>query len=163
MNSSTASNLVTRRQMEALRFVALLELIKGCFVLAAGFGVLSLIHRDAWDVAVNLLRFFHVSPDRHSAQVFLDLADHMTDAKLWAIAAGAAVYSTFRFIEAYGLWKARAWAEWFALLLGAFYLPFEVYELIRRVTAVRIGVLTINLAIVLYMLFLRITKAEALV
>jgi uncharacterized membrane protein (DUF2068 family) len=161
MNSSAASVLVTSRQIKALRLVALLELIKGLLVLAVGFGGLSLVHRDAWDVAAALLRFFHVSQDRRYAQVFLDLADHVTDAKLWAVAAGAAVYSTLRFIEAYGLWKARAWAEWVALLLGAFYLPFEIYELIRKITAVRVAVLTINLAIVLYMLFLRIVKAEA--
>jgi uncharacterized membrane protein (DUF2068 family) len=161
MNSSAASDLATRRQLKALRLVASLELIKGLFVLGVGFGVLSLVHRDAWDVAAGLLRFFHVSQDRHSAQVFLDLADHVTDAKLWLIAGGAAVYSTFRFVEAYGLWKARAWAEWVALLLGAFYLPFEVYELFRRITTARVAVLMINLAIVLYMLFLRIAKADA--
>jgi uncharacterized membrane protein (DUF2068 family) len=161
MNSSVASDLAISRQLKALRFVAFLELIKGLLVLAAGFGVLSLVHRDAWDVAAGLLRFFHVSQDRRYAQVFLDLADHVTDAKLWAIAAGAAVYSTMRFIEAYGLWKARAWAEWVALLLGAFYLPFEVYELIRRITMLRVAVLMVNLAIVLYMLFLRIVKADA--
>src|SRR4029077_16299472 len=164
MNSSAASNLVTSRHKNALRLVALLELIKGLLVLAVGFGVLSLVHRDAWDVAAALLRFLHVSQDRRYAQVFLDLADRVTDAKLWAIAAGAAVYSTLRFIEAYGLWKARAWAEWFALILGAFYLPFEIYEMARRITVVRTVVLLVNLAIVLYMLYLRIyerTRAQA--
>jgi uncharacterized membrane protein (DUF2068 family) len=156
MNLSEPSNLVTSRQVKALRLVALLELMKGLFVLGVGFGVLSLVHRDAWDVAASLLRFLHVSQDRRYAQVFLDLADRVTDAKLWAIAAGAAVYSTLRFIEAYGLWKARAWAEWFALIFGAFYLPFEVYEIARRITLVRGTVLLVNLAIVLYMLHLRI-------
>lgn len=158
MNPSAASDLVTSRQMKALRLVALLELFKGLFVLGVGFGVLSLVHRDAWDVAAALLRFLHVSQDRRYAQVFLDLADQVTDAKLWAIAAGAAVYSTLRFIEAYGLWQARAWAEWVALVLGAFYLPFEVYELVHRITVVRVAVLIVNLAIVLYMLFLRMAK-----
>ena len=156
MNFTRPSELVTSRQVKALRLVALLELMKGLFVLDVGFGVLSLVHRDAWDVAASLLRFLHVSQDRRYAQVFLDLADSVTDAKLWAIAAAAAVYSTLRFIEAYGLWKARAWAEWFALILGGFYLPFEVYDIFRRITLVRTAVLLVNLAIVLYMLYLRI-------
>jgi uncharacterized membrane protein (DUF2068 family) len=156
MNLSEPSDLVTSRQVKALRLVALLELLKGLFVLGVGFGVLSLVHRDAWDVAVGLLRFLHVSQDRRYAQVFLDLADRVTDAKLWAIASGAAVYATLRFIEAYGLWKARAWAEWFALILGAFYLPFEIYEITRRITLVRTTVLLVNVAIVLYMLYLRL-------
>ena len=58
-------------------------------------------------------------------------------------------------MEAYGLWKARVWAEWVALISGAVYLPFEIYELFRRITIVRASVLIVNLAIVLYMLYLR--------
>jgi uncharacterized membrane protein (DUF2068 family) len=160
MKLSDPSDFGISRQIKALRLIALLELVKGLLILAVGFGVLSLVHRDAWDVAAALLRFLHVSQDRRYAQVFLDLADRVTDAKLWAIAAGAAVYSTLRFVEAYGLWKARPWAEWVALVLGAFYLPFEVYELLRRITTVRVTVLMINLAIVLYMLYLRMVKAN---
>ena len=66
-----------------------------------------MVHKDAWDAAEALLRFLHVNPDRHHyAQVFLNLADNVTDAKLWAVAAGAAAYSVVRFVEAYGLWLA---------------------------------------------------------
>ena len=78
-------------QIQALRAVALFELGKGLVVLLLGFGVVSLVHRDAWDVAENLLRMLHVSPEHHYAQVFLNLADNVTDAKLWAVAAGALV------------------------------------------------------------------------
>jgi uncharacterized membrane protein (DUF2068 family) len=144
-------------QIRALRAVAIFELAKGLVVLLLGFGVVSLVHRDAWDAAENLLRMLHVSPEHHYAQVFLNLADNVTDAKLWAVAAGAAAYSTIRFIEAYGLWHARAWAEWFALVAGALYLPFEMYELVRRPSLLHAGILVANLAIVLYMLFLRLS------
>ena len=155
--------LGTRKQGEifhlhALRGVAILELAKGLVVLLVGFGVVSLLHRDAWDVAENLLRILHISPERHYAQIFLDLADNVTDAKLWAVAACAAAYSTLRFIEAFGLWHARAWAQWFALVAGALYLPFEMYELVQRPSLLHAGILVANLGIVLYMLFLRLSR-----
>ena len=102
-------------QLRALRAVASVEFIKGLVVLLAGFGVLSLVHRDAWDVAESFLEWLHISPETHYAQVFLNLADQVTDAKLWAVAVGALAYSTLRFFEAYGLWTERAWAEWLAL------------------------------------------------
>jgi uncharacterized membrane protein (DUF2068 family) len=146
------------RRRAALRAVASLELAKGLVVLLLGFGAVSLVHKDAWDAAEALLRFLRVNPDHHRfAQVFLNLADNVTDKKLWAVAAGAAAYSIVRFIEAYGLWRARTWAEWFALISGALYVPFEVYELARRPTSVHLAVLLINLAIVFYMLYLRVT------
>jgi uncharacterized membrane protein (DUF2068 family) len=149
------------RRRAALRAVASLELAKGVVVLLLGFGAVSLVHKDAWDVAEALLRFLRVNPDHHRyAQVFLNLADNVTDKKLWALAAGATAYSIIRFIEAYGLWRARTWAEWFALISGALYVPFEAYELARRPTPVHLAVLLINLAIVFYMLYLRLTARK---
>jgi len=142
-------------QLRALRAVATIEFIKGLAVLLAGFGVLSLVHRDAWDVAESFLEWIHVSPDTHYAEVFLNLADQVTDRTLWMVAIGALAYSSLRFIESYGLWFERAWAEWLALISGMIYLPFEVYEIIRRPDALRIGVFLVNLGVVLYMAYLR--------
>jgi uncharacterized membrane protein (DUF2068 family) len=141
--------------LKALRAVATIEFIKGLVVLLAGFGVLSLVHRDAWDVAESFLEWLHISPDAHYAQVFLNLADQVTDGKLWFAATGAIGYSCLRFAEAYGLWFERVWAEWLALVSGALYLPFEIYEIIRRPDAIRVGIFLINLAVVLYMAYLR--------
>ena len=144
------------RQLKALRAVASVEFLKGLVVLLAGFGVLSLVHRDAWDVAESFLEWLHISPDAHYAQVFLNLADQLTDTKLWAVSIGALTYSALRFAEAYGLWRARAWAEWLALISGSIYLPFEIFELARRPDWIRLAIFLVNLAVVLYMAFLRI-------
>lgn len=97
-----------------------------------------------------------IDRDTRYAQVFLNLADQVTDTRLWAVAVGAAAYSTLRFVEAYGLWRERAWAEWLAMISGGVYLPFEVYELARRPDWIRLVILAVNLAVVLYMVYLRV-------
>jgi uncharacterized membrane protein (DUF2068 family) len=140
----------------------MVEFTKGLLVLLAGFGVLSLVHRDAWDVAESFLEWLHISPDTHYAQVFLNLADQVTDAKLWAVAIGAAAYSALRFVEAYGLWRERAWAQWLALASGAIYLPFEVYELTRRLDLVHVSIFLVNLAVIVYLVFLRLEARSRL-
>jgi uncharacterized membrane protein (DUF2068 family) len=145
----------TEKQLAALRAIATFELAKGLVVLLAAVGALSLVHRDAWDVAGSFLHLLHIGRHHHYVDVFLKIADGVTDEKLWLVAAGCVAYSTIRFIEAYGLWNARGWAEWFAFAAGAVYLPFEVYELIRKATSVRLGILVLNLVIVFYMLYLR--------
>jgi uncharacterized membrane protein (DUF2068 family) len=155
LHSSSHPHDAHSRQLKALRAVASVEFLKGLVVLLAGFGVLSLVHRDAWDVAESFLEWLHISPEAHYAQVFLNLADQVTDAKLWGVAIGALAYSSLRFLEAYGLWGARAWAEWLALISGAIYLPFEIYELVRRPDGIRLAIVAVNLAVVLYMVFLR--------
>jgi uncharacterized membrane protein (DUF2068 family) len=144
-----------RGQVKVLRAVASLELSKGLVVLAAGCGILLLLHKDTSEVAQNLLHLLHISPDHRFARVFLEWADRLTDKKLWAVAGMAAAYSTLRFVEAYGLWKARAWAEWIALISGTIYLPYEIRELIRRISLFHVTLLVINLAVILYMVYLR--------
>jgi uncharacterized membrane protein (DUF2068 family) len=72
------------------------------------------------------------------------------------VIAGASCYSGLRFAESYGLWRARPWAEWIALISGAIYLPVEIKLLTHRVTFIHTAVFIINVAIVLFMFYLRI-------
>ncbi|HEV3510289.1 MAG TPA: DUF2127 domain-containing protein [Candidatus Sulfotelmatobacter sp.] len=143
-----------RGQRRVLRAVAGLEFFKGVFVVAMGICALALVHQDTWLIAETLLALLHINTDRHSAQLFLDFADSITDARLWAAARIAFAYAGLRFVEAYGLWKERTWAEWVALVSGTLLLPLEVRELFRGVTAVRCGLLLVNLGVVFFMLYI---------
>jgi uncharacterized membrane protein (DUF2068 family) len=148
-----ATKPALRRQRQVLRAVALFEFFKGTFVMLMGFCALALVHKDVWLYAESLLALFHISTDRRSAQIFLDFADSVTDARLWAAAQIAFTYAILRFTEAYGLWKGRTWAEWVALVSGALLLPLEVRELTRGITALRVALFVGNLTVVLYMLY----------
>ena len=141
------------RQRQVLKAVAAFEFFKGSFVMVMGFCALALVHKDVWLYAESLLALFHINTDRRSAQLFLDFADNVTDARLWAAARIAFAYAALRFTEAYGLWKCRTWAEWVALVSGALLLPLEVRELFRGVTALRCAFFFGNLAVVLFMLY----------
>jgi uncharacterized membrane protein (DUF2068 family) len=145
-----------RGHVRVLRAVASLELSKGVVVLLAAGGLLFLLHRDTSEIAYNLLRLLHISPDHRLAQVFLHWANSVTDRKLWAIASVGAIYSVMRFVEAYGLWRAAAWAEWVALISGAAYLPLELHEVLRWPSLFHFALLFVNLAVVLYMAYLRL-------
>lgn len=136
-----------------LQTVATIEFLKGLFVTLMGICALLLVHKDAWLYAESLLAVFHISTDRHIAQMFLDLADNVTDSSLWAAARLAFAYSLLRFIEAYGLWRCRTWAEWVAAVSGTLLLRLEVRELFRHVTLLRCGVLIVNVAVVVYMVY----------
>jgi uncharacterized membrane protein (DUF2068 family) len=143
-----------RARLQALRSVALLEFGKGLLVLAAALSMLFWV--DPGDVASWFIDFLHMSPDRHFAQLLLHMADSLSNAKEWVVLAGACSYSGLRFTEAVGLWRARPWAEWIALISGAVYLPFEIRLLAHRVTVFHAAVLLVNLAIVGFMFYLRI-------
>ena len=142
-----------RARLQALRTVALLEFGKGLLVLVAAF---SLYWVDPSDVAGAFLSYLHISPDHHFARMLMRLADRLGDIKIWHVIVVACIYSGLRFAEAYGLWRARAWGEWVALISGAIYLPYEIRLLAHRVTVFHVSVLLINLAVVAFMFYLRI-------
>jgi len=142
-----------RNQRRVLRAVAAFEFFKGVFVILMGICAIALVNKDVWLIAERILSLLHVSTDHRWAQVFLDFADSVTDARLWAAARIAFAYTALRFTEAYGLWRCRAWAEWVALVSGTLLLPWEVRELFRGITFWRCALLIGNVAIVLYMLY----------
>lgn len=139
------------RPSSTVRVVAGFEALKGVIVLLAGLGLLALVHHNVQAFADQLVRRSHLNPASHYPRIFVQAAAAVTDARLWTLAAGAGAYALVRFIEAYGLWRQRKWAEWFAVISGGIYVPIELYELAYSVTWPKLVALTVNLAIVISM------------
>ncbi|HZP93004.1 MAG TPA: DUF2127 domain-containing protein [Burkholderiales bacterium] len=140
------------RLSSGVRVVAAFEAAKGLLVLAVGFGLLSLVHRNVQLAAEVLVGHFHLNPASRVPRVFLELAGRLSDQRLWLLAGFACGYAGIRLVEAYGLWRDRRWAEWFALASGGLYIPIEVYELLVGVSWLKVGTLLVNVAIVAYMI-----------
>jgi uncharacterized membrane protein (DUF2068 family) len=134
-----------------LRIVSAFEAIKGLLVLLAGCGLLAYVHRDLNVAAERLVRHFHLNPASRYPQIFIDLANHITDRQLWLLALAALLYSAVRFIEAYGLWQQRPWAEWFGAIMSGIYVPIELCELLHKVAWPALSLLVVNVAIVWYL------------
>jgi uncharacterized membrane protein (DUF2068 family) len=62
-------------------------------------------------------------------------------------------YGLLEGIEAVGLWLIKRWAEYLTFVATAILLPFEVYELVNRVSALKIIGFIINLAVVIYLIW----------
>lgn len=134
-----------------LRLVAVFEGAKGGLVLVTGLGLLAFIHRDLHNAAEEVVRHFHLNPAHHYPRIFLDAAARVHDTQLWFLALSAFLYAVARFIEAFGLWHRKLWAEWFGALSGGIYIPMELYEVVHRLSWAKMTVLSVNLAIVAYL------------
>jgi len=131
--------------------IACVEAAKGAVVLAAGLGALELIGSDVQLAAEKLVMQFHLNPAHEIPRIFVEIARNATPAHLVVLAIGATTYATIRFAEAYGLWRERVWAEWLGVISGAIYVPWELWELLHGITALKLGLLAVNLAIVGYL------------
>ncbi len=70
---------------------------------------------------------------------------------LTLLAIGLALYAIIEIVEGVGLWLARRWGEYFAMVATSLGLPLEIYDLTRRITVLALVVFAINLALVLYL------------
>ena len=72
---------------------------------------------------------------------------------LYLLGVAIAAYAALEGVEAIGLWLGRRWAEYLTFVATVVFVPYEVYELTKSVTALKVLTLVINVAIVAYLLF----------
>lgn len=140
---------------KAIRAIAIFEMVKGILGLAVGITLISLLHKDLEVVAGNILDYLHIDPTGHFAQMFVERASKINESNIIVFVALAFIYTIVRLVEAYGLWRLRAWAEWFAIISGTIYLPIEIYEIFQKPTFTRFIIFFFNLALVLYLIYVR--------
>ncbi len=140
---------------KGIKTIAIFEMIKGFFAFIVGISVIILLHENLKEVAEKVIHFLHVDPNGHFAISFVEKAANINESNIILVIIIAFVYSAMRFIEGYGLWHLKAWAEWFAIISGGIYLPFEIYEMIHRPSYFTLLIIIINLLIVLYLIYVR--------
>jgi uncharacterized membrane protein (DUF2068 family) len=118
------------------------------------------MHRDVDDFAWHtLVEVLHRNPESRVVNFLLEKAELLDEPLLRRIGFGAFCYAAVCIAEGIGLYLEKVWGEVLTLLITASFLPFEIHELFRRVTSIRVGVLAINLVVLAYLLYLVIENA----
>ena len=76
-----------------LHAIALFEAAKGAVVLAAGSGLLLLVHRDVELVAERIVSHLHLDPASRYPRIFATAAADATPGRLRLLALGALIYA----------------------------------------------------------------------
>ena len=74
---------------------------------------------------------------------------------LYAAAVVVTAYAVLETIEAVGLWLTKRWAEYLTFVATAVLIPIEVYEIVGGVSALKVLTLVVNVAIALYLLWVK--------
>jgi uncharacterized membrane protein (DUF2068 family) len=134
-----------------LRTIALFEGAKGVLAFAAACGLLSLRHTDLHAVTDAFLLRHGFDPERHYTRLFIESVARATNHHAGQVAVFGFAYSAVRFAESYGLWWGKHWAEWFAVISAAIYLPWEFMHFARHPRPFTAGVIVFNLALIFYL------------
>ena len=137
--------------------IALFRLAKALALLLLGLGTLRLLHPG---VAQALRSWFaglpfvsgHAAVDHLAATVA-----RLPPTRIGELAVAAVAYAALFTTEGIGLLHAKRWAEWLTIIATTSFIPFEIVEVVHKVTAVRIALVAANAAIVVYLVWRRVT------
>ena len=137
-----------------LYFIGIFKLAKAIFFLGVSMGALHFIHHSLSSTVERIVHELHVDPENRLVDFVVDEVGQVTHHKLRLISLGTSLYAMLCTTEAYGLLLRRVWAEYVTLWLSISFVPWELFELVRRPTWWHFGILLVNLVIVAYLLWL---------
>jgi uncharacterized membrane protein (DUF2068 family) len=141
--------------------IVIFKFIKGALLIAVALGSRHLMTRGVGDFTEHLVDAFRVDPNNRYIEALLAKAQLLNAKQLKALSIGSFFYAAIVLTEGAGLALRKHWAEYFTILVTGSFLPLELYELAHRVTAIKIIVLLINVAILAYLIARVFKKPEA--
>src|SRR5271170_6213943 len=121
-----------KKPAPTLYFIVAVKLVKGIALLFASAGIFSLVGKDLSDEFDQFIRWIHLDPENRFFGNIGDWLDTITAANIRAVATGTLLYGLFLLVGGTGLAFRARWAIWLAIGESAFFIPIEIFELVRR-------------------------------
>jgi uncharacterized membrane protein (DUF2068 family) len=137
------------------------KILEGVLFVLLGLGVVRLLHRDIGDMLLRTALALRIDPENHFVNLLLDKVQLLTPHKMRLISAGIFLKAGLDFVEGIGLALEKTWAEWLTIGLTASFLPWEIFEIIRHFTWVKVGITLLNVLVLVYLLWVQQLRLRA--
>ncbi len=140
-----------KRRAPALYAIIVVKSAKALLLLLLGIGFFSLVGQDMDARLDEFLRWIHLDPEQHFFAELGNKLQTITPTNLRWLASGSLLYSLLLLVESVGLIRRSWWAVWVAISETAFFIPIEVFDLLKHFSKVVTLILILNLIIVAYL------------
>jgi uncharacterized membrane protein (DUF2068 family) len=144
--------LARKSSSAGLVLIGLFKLLKGLLLVAAGVGALRFLHKDLAVSVNHWVDVLRIDPENRFIHPILAKIFAISPKQLRELSVGTFVYAAVLLTEGIGLLLRQHWAEYFTVISTGIFIPLEVYELVRHFTALKVLVLLVNVAIVIYLI-----------
>ncbi len=83
----------------------------------------------------------------------IEKALHTGHTTLTWVTFGVLGYGILQLVEGVGLWLMKRWGEYVAVIGTSIFIPLEIYEIVEKVTWLRLAALAVNVFAVVYLLW----------
>lgn len=134
-----------------LRVIGVLKLISGATALLVGVGVFRFLGHDPGPQAERLIIHLGLDPNNRAIHALISWVTGVDRAHLRALEIGTFFYAGLHTLEGTGLILGYHWAEYLVIVATGSLIPFELYEIARKFTLIRVMLFVVNVAIVIYL------------
>lgn len=135
-----------------LAVIAVFKLLKGTLLLLLGLGLLKLVHAEIATLFSLVIEALRLNADSRILHALVLKVDALQPHSVLIAGVVSLAYAGMLLMEGIGLWLEFSWAAYLTVASTALLLPFEIYELVERVSPLRIALLLLNAAIVGYLI-----------
>ncbi len=141
-----------RTRHVGLRVIGVLKLISGATALLVGIGAFRFLGHDPGPHAERIITHLGLDPNNHVIHEAISRITGVSRSQLRTLEVGTFFYAALHTIEGTGLILGYHWAEYLVIFATGSLIPFEIYEMVRRFTSIRVGLFIVNVAIVIYLI-----------
>jgi uncharacterized membrane protein (DUF2068 family) len=98
-------------------------------------------------------RQIHFQVSDSSTITSIEKVLHAKSSTLTGIGIALILYGALQLAEGIGLWSLKRWGEYVAVVGTTAFIPLEIYEIVDKVSWLKIVILVINIAAVVYLLW----------
>ena len=135
-----------------LPWIVAFKALKAATLTALGCVLLFSARHDPVTVVLSIAGAVHLPISSRAFDRVLGLALQATPKKELGLALAAFTYAILMGTEGVGLYLRRSWARWFTIVATGSLIPLEVYEIVREAHPLRVVILVLNIAVVVYLL-----------
>lgn len=133
--------------------IGVFKLVGAALCLAVGIGMFRLLKRDVAEELEHFVSLLRLDPGNHFLHTAISRVAGIDRRHLKEIGFGTFFYAALYLIEGIGLILQRPWASYLTVVATGSLVPLEGYAVVRKPNLIRIIVLVLNVAIVIYLIY----------
>jgi uncharacterized membrane protein (DUF2068 family) len=119
------------KRAPTLYLIVIGKLVEGGLLLIAALSVYLLARQNLPELFDQFIRWMHFDPEGRFFNAIGDQLDTLTPRNVHVVASWLLIYGLFKTVGGLGLAFRLPWAVWLAIGESAFFIPIEIFELVR--------------------------------
>jgi uncharacterized membrane protein (DUF2068 family) len=149
----TATPVPPHRRDRFMQAIAIFKFLKTFLFILGALGAFGLMQTGIADRAREWGSNLAFTTGQHLVRNTIMLITGLSRQKIGALGLVALFYAALFGTEGVGLWRERRWAEYLTVIATGSLIPFEIYEIVSRPTAIKVATFVVNVFVVIYLIY----------